>query len=535
MSVDNKITNVNDGTEQLSEPRELKRAWIKEEMVALTGNLIDAVILNHLIGCQARSRQIERFIEEERERLRNIGAELATAPTHGWFYKKSDELSEETMVGLSKSNIRARLKKMIRSGWLMERDNPYIKWDKTKQYRVDLKRIFLDLEAIGYTLDGWLISRISESEPRSAGSEPRSSKTKPRESETKPRRGANETAIPSTYITGTSIQEINKQESNHQSRTKEVLIDDDDASLNASLNPSSTTTEAKPDSVDDSKVLLEWLTTAGKIPRELAARLIGSSPIPQMGAQELVSALRELGGRGSGPTSPRALVAADAAAVRRQLLVWPHCNEADSDKVRNKYGILVSKIQSDDSPPPELRETLPKSFSSNSSEVDNKRLKAEQRECSAYWKSLSEHQRREFDADFKTELQERYPGQYISPSAPEYGALRRAHLQDAKTREWLASIAPESGEFVESEELGPDRVPEPDTAVVAEAAEAAEPEEIDRLQITADELLQEIGHGNASVESLESDIAEFYPQFDDDERAEIAALVRERLGESPEE
>lgn len=209
MSLENEVDDVNTSGEVLPEPRELKRSIVKEELVALTGNLIDAVILNHLIRCQSQSRQIERFIEEERERLKSIGQELGAPPTRGWFYKKATELSEETMVGLAESNIRTRLKKMIAAGWVMERNNPYIKWDKTKQYRVDIRKISADLETIGYSLDGWLIARISDSEDRTSKTKDRDFETESRASETEVRECGNERAIPSTYITSSSLQDKN--------------------------------------------------------------------------------------------------------------------------------------------------------------------------------------------------------------------------------------------------------------------------------------------------------------------------------------
>lgn len=176
----------------MNEPRKLKRAVIKEEMVALTGDAVDALLLNHFIKCQARARHVERYIEEERARFEAHGDRLNLPATEGWFYKKSEELSEETMLGLSKSNMRARITKLVERGWVEERDNPVIRWDKTKQYRVNIRRIDSELRALGYYLDGWLIEQIAPSKPRS-------SKTKLRNSDSEigdfdPKSGSSEPA-----------------------------------------------------------------------------------------------------------------------------------------------------------------------------------------------------------------------------------------------------------------------------------------------------------------------------------------------------
>lgn len=179
--------------------RQLKRATIKEELVALTGDAIDALILNHMIKCQASARQIERYIEEERARFAAGDKPLHVTPTEGWFYKKAEEVSEETMLGLSKSNMRARLVKLVQAGWVEERDNPVIKWDKTKQFRVDLLRIEGDLQRLGYYLDGWLIEQITESGEKSPQLKHRGPKLELRDSKTELR--SSEEQLPDSEMT----------------------------------------------------------------------------------------------------------------------------------------------------------------------------------------------------------------------------------------------------------------------------------------------------------------------------------------------
>lgn len=53
------------------------------------------------------------------------------------------------------SNMRLHIKKLEKLGFISERTNPKYKWDRTKQYRVNLNEIFASLAEQGYTLDGY--------------------------------------------------------------------------------------------------------------------------------------------------------------------------------------------------------------------------------------------------------------------------------------------------------------------------------------------------------------------------------------------
>ncbi len=135
--------------------RELRRIVLKEEFVALTGNYIKAIILAQLEYWQKRAKEFDKFIEEEKERTARENIEIKIKPTHGWIYKSAQDLSSETMLGLSKSRIRSHLKDLISMGYVLERPNPYYKWDRTMQYRLDLLKIKKDLSALGFELQEW--------------------------------------------------------------------------------------------------------------------------------------------------------------------------------------------------------------------------------------------------------------------------------------------------------------------------------------------------------------------------------------------
>ena len=134
----------------------LKRIVIKEELVALTGNYINAILLQQFIYWSERVKDFDKFIEQEKIRSQKYSDTPCNFDAqNGWIYKSAEQLSNETMLGLSNSNIRKHIKELIKHGWIMQRTNPKYKWDKTLQYRVDLVKVQSDLNAIGYTLEGY--------------------------------------------------------------------------------------------------------------------------------------------------------------------------------------------------------------------------------------------------------------------------------------------------------------------------------------------------------------------------------------------
>ena len=96
------------------EPQKLKRIVIKEEFVAITGNYIDAILLSQLLYWSERVRDFDLFIKQEQ-------IENEIEPKYGWIYKSYLELSNETMIGLSPSNVKKHLEKLIELGFISTR------------------------------------------------------------------------------------------------------------------------------------------------------------------------------------------------------------------------------------------------------------------------------------------------------------------------------------------------------------------------------------------------------------------------------
>lgn len=137
----------------LSDLKRLKRATIKEELVKLTGDFKLAVVLNQIIYWSERVRDFDEFIKEEIQRTNDEENELL----NGWIYKKAEDLAEETMLSVDRRTMSNYLNALVENGWLETRNNPNKNWDRTKQYRVNLKKIQHDLHKLGYSLEGYKI------------------------------------------------------------------------------------------------------------------------------------------------------------------------------------------------------------------------------------------------------------------------------------------------------------------------------------------------------------------------------------------
>lgn len=139
----------------VSSGRKLKRAVIKEELVALTGDFVQAVILNQLLYWTERVNDFDAFLAEEAKRKEAHGEDASLELNNGWIYKKAEELADETMLTVSPNTIRSKLKALVSAGFVSQRTNPRYKWDKTMQYRVNVLYLQEELNNIGYELDGY--------------------------------------------------------------------------------------------------------------------------------------------------------------------------------------------------------------------------------------------------------------------------------------------------------------------------------------------------------------------------------------------
>lgn len=133
---------------------ELRRAVIKEEYVAITGNVFRAVVLNQMLYWSERVRDFDKFIREENEVAEQNG-EAPRPLMNGWFYKTASQIAEETMLGIDDKTMRKHIAWLVDAGFIRQRTNPNNKWGRTLQYRVNLKVITQALREKGYELQGY--------------------------------------------------------------------------------------------------------------------------------------------------------------------------------------------------------------------------------------------------------------------------------------------------------------------------------------------------------------------------------------------
>lgn len=158
------------------EPQKLKRVVIKEELVALTGNYIDAILLSQLLYWSERVKDFDLFLKQEAE----LEGREPDKCYFGWIYKSYDALSEETMLGLSPSNIKKHIETLHKSGFIEIRQNKN-KWDRRKEYKINLKYIQNELILKGYSLEGYTLGTpFSKTENASSKIENGISKTENR-------------------------------------------------------------------------------------------------------------------------------------------------------------------------------------------------------------------------------------------------------------------------------------------------------------------------------------------------------------------
>lgn len=132
--------------------RPLKRVWVAEEYVALTGDFWKALILNQFLLYSRQTNNYDKLLQEEIDRDLDSGQ-----PRQGWFYKSLKELKEETFAPISTDTLKRHIDFLVEKGWVFTRKNPHQKWDKTLQYRVNILKIQIDLCLLGFPMDGYPI------------------------------------------------------------------------------------------------------------------------------------------------------------------------------------------------------------------------------------------------------------------------------------------------------------------------------------------------------------------------------------------
>lgn len=145
------------------ESEHLKVSVLREELVKLTGDSNQAIVLNQFIYWSERTKTASGFVKEEMKRVTQYTAnndhavlnDLSSDLEQGWIYKTADELVDDTLLTVSKATMTRIINKLIENNWILKRRNPRYTRDNTPQYRVNLLKIQVDLYSIGYSLSGY--------------------------------------------------------------------------------------------------------------------------------------------------------------------------------------------------------------------------------------------------------------------------------------------------------------------------------------------------------------------------------------------
>lgn len=127
-----------------------KAVVLREEFVALTHDPLVAIVLNQLLYWTQRVKDFDLLLEEEQF----FNPDCNISPRHGWIYKTANDLAIETMICVDRTTMRRYLKVLMEQGWLEGRSNPHNKWDKTSQYRLNLRKLQEDLWPLDFELPG---------------------------------------------------------------------------------------------------------------------------------------------------------------------------------------------------------------------------------------------------------------------------------------------------------------------------------------------------------------------------------------------
>ena len=127
-----------------------RRAVIKEEYVQICGDYISALILDKLIEWDEQIKDFMAYLDSENQRREKALEPHINFDPEGWIYRSEEQLSKETLLGVSEKTIARSLAKLNEAGLLEKRKNPERPWERATQWRPNLSAIALALEKAGW-------------------------------------------------------------------------------------------------------------------------------------------------------------------------------------------------------------------------------------------------------------------------------------------------------------------------------------------------------------------------------------------------
>ncbi|MDR3241733.1 MAG: hypothetical protein LBT37_06135 [Lactobacillaceae bacterium] len=146
------------------QPIKTKTAVLREEYLAITGNVTVAMLLNQMIYWSERVRDADKFAAEENKRMEDDGNTGNQILNYGWIYKTAADAANDLMNMASEKTFGRAFKTLIELGFLDKRQNPDHAYDHTLQYRVNLVKIQNILAQHGYVLNGYTMIKGEQEE-----------------------------------------------------------------------------------------------------------------------------------------------------------------------------------------------------------------------------------------------------------------------------------------------------------------------------------------------------------------------------------
>lgn len=150
-------------------PRKMRSIPLREELMLLTGDVKDALLLQQLIYWTEITGKMDEKILKRMDALEKVGAsfedidEESKKLRDGWFYKSLEDLKEELFDMMSISTVSRRLSALKKKGFIEDKKDPHDKLNHEKWYRANLYQIQLELHKLGFNLHGY--APIQEEEP----------------------------------------------------------------------------------------------------------------------------------------------------------------------------------------------------------------------------------------------------------------------------------------------------------------------------------------------------------------------------------
>ncbi|MBP9692331.1 MAG: hypothetical protein KBD90_03255 [Alphaproteobacteria bacterium] len=133
-------------------PRTLQLIVIRKELLTLTGEPWTAAILGQFMYWSQQVTDFKPFIEEEMR----VFSKNRSSCLYGWFHKTTQEFMKETKLYVGIMAFHRYLSFLVDKGWIQTRMSSQDRWDRTVQYRVNLRKLCVDLQENGYSLPGFI-------------------------------------------------------------------------------------------------------------------------------------------------------------------------------------------------------------------------------------------------------------------------------------------------------------------------------------------------------------------------------------------